>query len=171
MKMRNVGSPGFTLTEAMMTVAIVGIVSVVVGNIFIYVTRFYRQATARSDIQRNARVSLDVMQRRISEAKGRTITIDRLNSSQPHYSRISFTSVEGPTISFYQEGTSLKQAVGSSTTTLAGDLRLMTISYPQSDNAKLLSLGLAFEKATFEGGSKSLQLSLEKVRIQNPDAQ
>jgi len=157
----------------MMVVAIVGIVSVVVGSILVQVTRFYRQTTARSEIQRNARAALDVMQRGISEAKGRTIIIDRLNGDQPHYSRITFTSVEGPIISFYQEGTKLKHTVLSGGATkqiqLADNLRLMTISYPQSDNAQLLSLGLAFEKTTYEGGAKSLQMSLEKVRIQNPD--
>lgn len=173
MRPQRIGPRGFTLIEAMMAVAIVGIVSAVAGSILVQAIRFYRQTTARSEIQRNARVALDLMQRGISEAKGRTITVDRLNDSQPFYSRITFTSVEGHIISFYQEGTKLKHTVLSGGTTkqaqLADNLRLMTISYPQSDNAQLLSLGLAFEKATYEGGAKSLQMSLEKVRIQNPN--
>ena len=166
---------GFTLTEAMMTVAIVGIVSVALGRMMIYVSRFYRQTSARSDIQRNVRTALDVIQRRLSEARGRSIVIDRLDGSQPHYSRLAFTDMDGKSITFYQQGTKLRSTVLSTGATqqtlLAENLRLMTFSYPLSDNAKLISVGLAFEKATYEGGTKSLQLSLEKVRIQNPDAQ
>ena len=165
---------GFTLTEAMITVAILGILSVGMGKMMIQITRFFRQTAARSDVQRNVRTALEVIQRRLSEARGRTIVIDRFNSSQPFYSMITFTDVDGTVVTFYQEGTKLRSTTLTSGVTknilLAENLRQMTFSYPLSDNATLISVGLAFEKATYEGGTKNLQLSLEKVRIQNPDA-
>jgi len=168
-------SRGYTLAEMMITVAIVGIISLVLGSLLINVTRFNRQTTARGNIQANARTAMEVITRRLSEAKGHTITIDRVNTSQPNYSRVYFTDVDGRVVTIYQQGTALYQSVLSGGTTnqtrLANDLYQMMFSYPMSDDTALVSVSLTFQEASYQGASKSLQLSLAKVRIQNPDAE
>ena len=161
---------GFTLTEAVMVAAIIGIISLVLGALFINISRFSLQATARSNIQSNARTSMELITRKISEAKGHTVTIDQLNASQPNYSRLSFTDIDGNSVSFYQQGTALMQVIGTNQSRLANNLYQMVFTYPMSDDTGLIAVSLTFQEASYQGTTKSLQLSLAKVRIQNPDA-
>lgn len=165
---------GFTLTEVLIFAAMAGIVSLAASGLFLHATRFNRQASARSQNQRDARVSLLTIERELSQARGRTIVIDRLDASQPHYSRIAFSLFDGRTVTVYQKGTKLYRQVSkggvTSRSLVATGLRQAVFSYPMSDNSSLVSIGLTFERGTYEGASKSLQLSLARVRIQNADA-
>lgn len=168
------GRRGFTLVEAVMASAGMGMILIVISSLLLQVTRFNRQVSARGEVQRSARVALSAMEREVSQARGRTIVIDRLDAAQPPYSRMSFSGPDGRTVSFYQSGTRLLRRVtaagGTNTSVLASDLRQVVFAYPSSDNSALLSIGVTFERGTYQGSSKSLQLALSKVRIQNPDA-
>lgn len=167
-------SPGFTLVEALVVAAGLGVVSMISANFFLQVTRFDRQVSARQQNQRDARVTLSGIEREISQARGRTVVIDRLDASQPPYSRLTFSGHDGRTVAYYQKGVSLYRRVtkGASTTNsmIATGLRQVLFSYPMSENSALVSVSVTFERATYGSGKKSLQLAVSKVRIQNPDA-
>lgn len=157
-----------------MASAVIGMVSVVIATLILQVTRFDRQTSARGQVQQAARVSLSAMEREVAQARGRTIVIDRLDAAQPPYSRMTFSGADGRTVSFYQDGGRLFRSVTKAGVTtksvVAADLRQVVFSYPASDNASLISISATFERGTYQGSTKSMQLSLAKVRIQNPDA-
>lgn len=165
---------GFTLVEAVMTAAVAGVVGITAASLFFQVSRFQRSARARAEVQRDARVSLELIEREAAQGRGHTIVIDRLDASQPPYSRLTFSTFDGRTVSFYQQGQTLFQSVtrggATSTTRLARGLREALFSYPRSDDPSLLAIALTFERSTYQSGSKSLELSLAKVRVQNGDA-
>lgn len=165
---------GFTLVEAVMTAGAAGIVALIAASMMLQVTRFDRQVSARAGVQRDSRISLEVIERELSQARGRSILIDRYDADQPPYSRVTFGTLDGRTISYYQRGSRLYRRLlvngAPSTAVVATGLRRVVFSYPMSDAAALVSIGLTFERKTYQGRDKSLQLSLAKVRVQNPDA-
>lgn len=168
------GAGGFTLIEAVMSAAVLGMVFLVGSTLFLQLTRFNQQARARSEIQRDARVDLALIEREIAQARGRTIVIDRLDADQPPYSRMSFSGFDGRSVAFYQKGRGLFRKVvspsGTDTTLLATGLRQALFTYPRSDDTDLIAVGLTFERNSYEGRKKTLLLSVSKVRVQNGDA-
>jgi prepilin-type N-terminal cleavage/methylation domain-containing protein len=156
---------GFTLAEMLMVVAILGILALVGPRMIVNLVQFIQLHTAKTEIQRDARAALDIVNRFLRQAKGYTIGIDQI-TGQPPYSRISFQTFEGRTMMFYQQGTRLYQ-VDRSTTMVTNNLRYIAFTYPRSDDPTLLSVAITMEKSTYQGGSKALELSIEKVRIMN----
>lgn len=165
---------GFTLVEAVITSACTGLLALVASSMFLQINRFDRQVSARQQIQRDARVSLSSIERDVSQARGRTIVIDREDADQPPYSRLTFSSHDGRTVTFYQKGSALYRRVVRSGSTsksiVATGLRQVLFTYPRSENSALIAISATFERATYGSGKKSLQLALSRVRIQNPDA-
>jgi prepilin-type N-terminal cleavage/methylation domain-containing protein len=164
-KSRSRSTAGFTLTEVLIVVAIIGFVVMAGPTLLIQMSRFYYLHNARVEIQRDARASLDNINRFLRQATASSTTIDQV-TGQPPYSRISFTTVGGQTMQFYQSGAKLYQ-VAQSTTLLSNNLRYIAFTYPRTDDPTILSVAITMEKATYEGGSKALELSIEKVRIMN----
>lgn len=164
--------PGYTLMELMVAVAIMGVLVLGAPQIFTKVYQFVRLTTARAEIQKNARESLSNINRELRQAVSTSIIIDQV-SGQPPHSRITFNyykpdgSIEE--ISYYQMGRKLYQARnGSSEGRLVSDsLRYLAFSYPRTDDDAIISLSVTFEKETYEGGAKALQMAVEKVRIMN----
>ena len=71
-------------------------------------------------------------------------------------------------MSYYQQGNQLFQARGGVTgKMIANNLRYIAFTYPRTDDDTILSISFTFEKATYEGGTKALQMAVEKVRIMN----
>lgn len=165
---------GFTLTELLIVSACVGVVGMIAAALFTHVSRFDRQVSARQQIQRDARVSLSSIERDVAQARGRTIVIDREDSAQPPYSRLTFSSHDGRTVTFYQKGTTLYRRVVRSGTTsrsiVATGLRQLLFTYPRSENSALVAISATFERSTSVSGRKSLQLAMSRVRVQNPEA-
>lgn len=161
---------GYTLTEAMLTVAILGIVASSAPSLLLQMNRFFRQNNARVAIQREAREALDLINRNLRQAQASTVVIDQVAGEFPH-SRIAFTrltpSGTTDTMSFYRQGSSLFMVRGTNVTTISKNLRYLGFSYPRTDDAKLISVSLTTEAGTFQGQTKALQLSVEKVRIMN----
>jgi len=156
---------GVTLTELMLTISIASIVVVLGNTLFIQITRFFRLNTARIEIQRDARAIFNLMGRSIRQASGTSVTINS-DAGQPPYSRIQFQKISGETVIYYQDGKRLFMVAGG-TRTLTRNLRYIAFSHPQTDDDSIISVSLTLEAKTYEGGTKALQLSVEKFRIMN----
>ena len=151
--------------EGMMVVAIIGIVAMIVPRLTIQVVNFYQLHQAKVEIQRDARACLDLVNRFLRQAKASTVVVDQA-ANQPPYSRITFTTIQGQTMSFYQSGTIFYQAA-QSTTAISQNLHYIAFTYPRSDDPTIISVAMTMEKATYEGGYKALELSIQKVRVMN----
>ena len=171
MKKFNKRKPGYTLMELMVVVAIMGVVLLASPQIFKNAFRFVRLSFARAEIQKNARGSLSNINRELRQAQASSIVIDQVAGMPPH-SRITFTRYipDGGTrqVSYYQNGRKLYLSINGSTGKMIADkLKYIAFSYPKTDDSSIISVSLTFEKETYEGASKALQMAVEKVRIMN----
>ncbi len=158
---------GFTLTEMLLTVAIIGILAAGLPALISQLVRFYYLHTAKIEIQKDARTCLENINRFLRQAESSSVVIDQVNSpQQPPFSRISFSTIGGQSMSFYQMNNKLMQ-VGVSTSTISSNLRYIAFTYPRSDDPSIISVAITMEKATYQGASKALELSIEKVRVMN----
>ena len=157
---------GWTLTELMMVLAILGIIMAGLSIMLVSFTRYWRLNTARTEIQRDARAALSLVNKNLREAKSSTVVIDQV-SGEPPWSRVSFTSIDSISISYYQQSGKLWQTVAGKSVALSENLRTLRFSYPNTDDSEIISVSACFEKSTYEGSRKALQLSIEKVRIMN----
>lgn len=158
---------GYTITELMLTVAIIGMIAGTSAPILINVVNFWRQTTARNEIERDVRVSLDMINRMLRQAQSATVSIDRLSTSQPPYSRVRFTTEGNQTVGFYQEGDKLKMTMGTTTSILSKRLGFIAFTYPRTDDISIMSVAMTMQAPTYLGNKKALQLSIQKVRIMN----
>lgn len=168
---RQCSKKGYTLVELMIIVAIIGVVLLSGPNLFKGAFRFVSLTFARGEIQKNARGALSNINRSLRQAIASSVTVDEV-SGQPYHSRIIFDRYipDGSTqqISYYQQGKKLYLSVdGSGGKLVADNLRYIAFTYPQTDNDSIISISVTFEKATYEGGTKALQMAVEKVRIMN----
>lgn len=164
-------SRGVTLTELMVTVAVIAILMGLGHNILLNLFQFFRLTMARGDVQRDARASLELINRNLRQSSADTIVISQ-RSGQPPYSWIQFSIDKGTgtavgTYGFYQEGKDLKYMKDGSTSTIADNLRYLAFTYPRTDDSGIISVSMTFEEATYSGYTKALQLSIEKVRVMN----
>jgi len=162
---------GYTLMEMMVVVGVMGIVVLAAPKLFTGVYRFTQLAVARAEIQKNSRGAISNINRGLRQAKAGSIVVDQLSGMPPH-SRMTFLRYKPDgsteTISYYQSGKKLYlSSGGAGGKKVADNLRYISFTYPKTDNAYILSISLTFEKATYEGGSKALQMAVEKVRIMN----
>ena len=157
---------GVTLIEMMITVAILGIIVAGFTSLLTYFTKFRRLNTARIEIQRDARNSLSWMNKQLRQGKSSTVVIDQASGESP-WSRIYFETIKGKQIYYYQDGNKLYQTINGVTSSMAENLRSIRFTYPSTDDSAIIGISICFEKATYEGGTKALQLSIEKVRIMN----
>ncbi len=113
---KNARRAGYSLIEVMLVVAILGIVSSVGAGMLLQVNRYFILTKTKNDLQKEARAAMYVMTRELRQGQSNTILIDRLATSQPFYSRITFTKIQGTTISFYQSGNQLFMKSGTTLT-------------------------------------------------------
>lgn len=162
---------GYTLAELMIVVAILGIMVSAAPRLLTGIYRFTRMITAKAEIQKNARGSLSNINRGLRQAQASSIVIDQLTGMPPH-SRITFTRYkpDGSTeiVSYYQSEKKLYMSTGGAAgKKVADDLRYIAFTYPKSDDGYIISISVTFERATYEGASKALQMAVEKVRVMN----
>jgi len=156
---------GYTLIEMIIVVAIIGIVAFMGPSLIFQFVRFYTLHEAKIEIQRDARADLDMINRFLRQAQSSTVIVDEA-TNQPPLSRITFTTVEGQTMSFYQSGKTLYE-VGQSTIALSQNLQYIAFTYPRTDDPTIISVAMTMEKDTYQGQFKALELSIQKVRIMN----
>lgn len=168
--MRTIGAlkrrAGYTLTELMIVVAILGTVSTVGPMLLTQLQNFYLMTTARNDIERDARNSLDLMNRMLRQAVDGTIVIDSPSSQGP-YSRIRFKHVDGRYVEFRQNGNQLISVVGTDTSVLSRNLQFIAFTFPRSEDPTIVSVSMTMGKAIQLGRQKVLELTVQQVRIMN----
>src|SRR3989339_958582 len=167
-------SRGISLTELMVSVGILGLLVSVVGVFLINGIKFSRLSTSRGEIQRDARSCIDLINRSLRQGQAGTVTISRFNGSQPVCSMIEFTDIDNKEHRFYQNSKSFYAGFRNAgepdwrDSRMAESMRNLFFTYPRMDDDTIVSVSVCFEKATYEGSSKTLQLSVEKIRIMNP---
>ncbi|MCB4756710.1 MAG: prepilin-type N-terminal cleavage/methylation domain-containing protein [Elusimicrobia bacterium] len=159
-------SLGVTLIEMMIVVAILGILASVGPLLLKNVTRFYRLNAARLETVRDARNCLTQINQALRQATASTIVISQ-ESGQPPYSTIFAQTVDSRSLKFYQSGNKLNFVQNASTVTISENLRYIAFTYPRTDDSTILSVSVTFEKKTYEGQTKAIQMAIEKVRIMN----
>jgi prepilin-type N-terminal cleavage/methylation domain-containing protein len=157
---------GYTLTELLVVVAIVGTISSVGPALLKQLQNFYLMTTARSEIQRDARNSLDMMNRFIRQAIVGTIVVDTPTSQGP-YSRIRFRHIDGRYVEFRQSGSSLIQVIDNNTSVLSKNLVYIAFTFPRTDNPTILSVSMTMGRSIQLGRRKVLELTIQQVRVMN----
>jgi len=160
---------GLTLVEVMVVVIILGLIMTGVNYFLSSGLKFLRINQAKMEIQRDARRNLNLINKKLREAKKSTVVVDRYDTSQPPWSQIQFTTIESEQYKFYQKGTKLymSDVARNSNQIIAENLRHITFCYPNLPNNEIISISLCFEMWTRTPNARSLQLSVEKVRIMN----
>lgn len=149
-----------------MVVAIMGIISTVAPLLMTNLENFFLMTTARNDIQRDARASLDTINRHLRQAVGGTIVIDTPSSQGP-YSRIRFKHVDGRYMEFAQSGSSLIQKINTNQSTISKNLVYIAFTYPRSDDPSIISVSMTMGKSIQLGRRKVLELTIQKIRVMN----
>lgn len=161
---------GYTLTEVMVTVAILGVVVTIASPLMLQVTNFWRLTSARYAIQRDVRTALDLINRLTRQAQSATVVIDSV-TGQPPCSRLSFsyTNADGNVVpvSFYQTGSKLYMNNNGTIALLSSGLAYIAFTYPRTDDVTIISVAVTMQSPTYRGGKKALQLSIQKVRVMN----
>lgn len=157
---------GYTLTELMIVVAIVGTVSTIGPALLTQLQNFYLMTTARTEIERDARAALDIVNRNLRQAVGGTIVIDTPSSQGP-YSRIRFRHVDGRYMEFRQSGSNLIAVIDSNQSIITKNLVYIAFTFPRTDNPTIVSVSLTMGKAIQLGRRKVLELTIQQVRVMN----
>ena len=157
---------GYTLTELMIVVAILGIISSVGPVLLKNLQNFYLLTTARNEIERDARNSLDTMNRFIRQGVDGTMIIDTPSGQGP-YSRIRFRHADGRYIEFHQNGSQLVEVVNSNQSVLTNNLVYIAFTFPRSDNPSIVSVSMTTGRAIQLGQRKVLELTIQQVRVMN----
>ena len=157
---------GYTMTEMMMVVAIIGILASVGPTLLIGMQNFFLMTTARNEVQRDARATLDTVNRYLRQAVYSTIVIDTPSGQGP-YSRIRFKHVDGRYMEFRQSGSSLIQQIGNTTSTVTKNLVYIAFTFPRTDDPTIVSVSITMGKNIQLGRRKVLELTIQKVRIMN----
>ena len=164
--MKNRKAAGYTMTEMMLVVAIIGILATIGPTLLINIQNFFFMTSARYEIQRDARVALDTVNRYLRQAISGTVIIDTPDGQGP-FSRIRFRHVDGRNIEFHQNGKQLVQVVGGLNSVVSGNLIYIAFTYPRTDDPTIVSVSITMGKAIQLGRRKVLELTIQKVRIMN----
>jgi len=153
--------------------AILGIISAVIGTFLIGGIKFFQLTSAKGEIQRDVRQSIDLINRNLRQGLADTVTITRFDNTQPPCSMIVFSHINGNSMRFYQlnnklySGTKPSGGTDWNDSLAAKNLRGLLFAYPCTEEDSIVSVSICFEKSTYQGSSKTLQLSVEKIRIMN----
>lgn len=160
------GRAGYTMTEMLMVALIVGILASVGARMMLQVNRYFMLTNTRAELQREARSIMYVINRNLRQADTASVTVDRA-ASQPFYSRLTFTKIQGQTMTFAQSGTSLIQTVGGKSSTLSRNIKYIAFTFPRSDDLSVISVSVTLERSIYQGQRKALHMASEKVRVMN----
>jgi len=157
---------GYSLAEVMMVVAIIGILATVAPTMMIQMQNFFLMTSARYEIQRDARTTLDTVNRYLRQAVATSVVMDTPAGQGP-FSRIRFKNVDGRYMEFRQSGSSLVQVIGTATSVVSKNLIYIAFTYPHSDDTSIISVSITMGKSIQLGRRKVLELTIQKVRVMN----
>lgn len=169
-------SKGVTLVELMVAITISAIIGIAYTKMQEYILRFTLVSKAKQESVQEARTALTVMQKMIQQGSASSFVMDQ-QPAQPPYSRIYFkcTDMDGNTreFSFYQISRTLYmdyRTLGEAawkSRILSKNCRFLTFFYAQSSDNRLISVNLTISKKTAEQKETFLQMTLQRIRIQN----
>ncbi|OGS19307.1 MAG: hypothetical protein A3J83_07240 [Elusimicrobia bacterium RIFOXYA2_FULL_40_6] len=160
---------GLTLIELMVVAVILGIIMLAVNEFLGNGLQFFSSNQAKLEIQRDARRIINLLNRNLRQSRASSIVISSYDTNQPPWSYISFETIDNKSYHFYQKDTKMYMCdlTRGATQQIAENLRHLTFCYPMLPNDEIISISLCFEKYSLSRNVKSLQLSVEKVRIMN----
>lgn len=161
------GNAGYTLIEVMLVVAIIGLVASIGAGVLIQINKAFILSKARIEIQEQARGAMYIITRELHEAKVATIVIDRSSATQPFYSRITFTKIQGQQVRFNQVGNSLHIIKGNNDSIITRDLAYLAFTFPRSDDMSIVSVSMTLEKRIYQGQIKTLHMASEQIQVMN----
>lgn len=158
----------------LITMAIMGIISLVLGQMFFQGYRTWRHNKARIDVQGNARTMLDLINRDLRQADAGTIVISRHPNKEstinPPCSQITFIGLkQGATVqmSYYQSGLKLYHSIDGSSRTLCENVRVLSFATMESGDDASINIGLCLEEKAYAEKTRTSKLSVQIVRIMN----
>ncbi|MBI2788896.1 MAG: prepilin-type N-terminal cleavage/methylation domain-containing protein [Elusimicrobia bacterium] len=157
---------GYTVTELMMVVAIIGILATVAPTMLIQMQNFFLMTSARYEIQRDARTTLDTVNRYMRQAVATTVVMDTPAGQGP-YSRIRFRHVDGRYMEFRQQGSKLIQVIDTAQSVVSSNLIYIAFTYPHTDDISIISVSITMGKNIQLGRRKVLELTIQKIRVMN----
>ncbi len=157
---------GYTLTEMMMVVAIIGILATVAPTMLTSMQNFFLMTSARYEIQRDARTTLDTVNRYMRQAVARSVIMDTPTGQGP-FSRIRFKHVDGRYMEFRQSGANLIQVIGTSESIVSKNIVYIAFTYPHTDDNTIVSVSITMGKSIQLGKRKVLELTIQKIRVMN----
>lgn len=167
-------SGGYTLVEVMIVVTILGIVVGMGSSLFFQAQNFYISSNARTVVQRDVRASLELINRELRQAIATSIVIDT-PPNQGYYSRITFQTIDGRCMQFYQNGNQLKEVIQNTACPITGgnqsvashNLAYIAFTYPNTQDSSLIGVSLAIGQKIQRGQKKFLEMSFQRIRIMN----
>ncbi len=157
---------GYTLTEMLMVVAIIGILATVGPTMLTQMQNFFLITSARYEIQRDARTTLDTVNRYMRQAVATTVVMDTPAGQGP-FSRIRFRHVDGRYMEFRQSGSKLIQVIDTAQSVVSSNLVYIAFTYPRTDDVSIVSVSITMGKSIQLGRRKVLELTIQKIRVMN----
>jgi len=165
---------GYTLVEMMMTVMVVGLISLAAPALFANVTRSVLLARAKTELQNEARAAIVRMNAGVKQALAGSIVVSSLNPTEPPYSRIAFSKVPRAggapdVIAYFQRNGDLVETVnGVERPLLSKNLKDVHFTFPRSEDATLIDIHLALEKPVRGKETYVMRMSSQRIRVMNP---
>jgi prepilin-type N-terminal cleavage/methylation domain-containing protein len=157
---------GWTLTELLIVVAIIGATMMMAPQIITQSTKIFVLSRAKLELQREARAAIYVITRELRQAQSNTIIIDQA-ANQPYYSRLRFTTVQLKAVTVAQNNNLLQITIGTDVTTLSKNLAFLSFTFPRSDDMTIVSVALTLQEQIYGGQFKALHMASERVRVMN----
>ncbi len=114
---------GFTLTEIMMVVMIMGVLVIAGARFFENTAKSWKKNYSQVEVQQGARVAMDEMTQYIRQAQASTVVV--YTGATPANSKISFTMVKDTgtfNVSYYLNGTTLWRQLNGVESTVTANL-------------------------------------------------
>lgn len=158
---------GWTLVELLIVVTMFGILTLSISSMFTHIWQFYRLSWAQKELQEEARVIMELVTRNLRNGISDSISIDRYDNTQPYYSRVTFNTIDGHLVSYYQIDRTLYQNIDGNIKILSKNLTYFAITFPKSYEQNIISIALTLEKDIYEIKKKALHMASERVMIMN----
>ena len=172
---RRPGESGFTMTELMIAVAILGIGMGWITQLFMLGWQNWKANFDQLTAQQAARRSMAIMVQALREGRPGSVVIDK-PANGPSFSRVAFTDGRWRNWVFWQDGSKLyalmplTQGPNASTTQfLADDVQAVTFGFPTYADRGLVDVALTLRKWPYTGARSATFVQLvERVMLRNP---